>query len=186
MLAASFTPLKKIYEKQISKSSLEDLQDVEVLSWLENKTTGEPPRDIHSHDRERVSKGETSKEQTLTNLYRKNPLNPEDTAWGTLPSPSIQQETEALLFARRSLTVIEHLEATTTTLFAPIICLQILLDGILNVSFMMSVLPEDPRMLFIVLFFLGVGELRIYILLDAPEYYKKEVRVRHKWVVLPK
>ena len=186
MLAASFTPLKKLYEKQISKSSFEDLQVVEVVPWHEDRITGEQLRYIHNHDRKTVIKEKTNKEQKFTEVYRKNSLNPDLITWGTLSSPSIQQETDALLFARSNLTVIEQLEATTTNLLAPIICLQLLLECILNVSYMISILPEDPKLILIQLFFLCVGELRVYLLLDAPEHYRKEVRARHNWIGLLK
>ncbi|XP_045103440.1 uncharacterized protein LOC123499484 [Portunus trituberculatus] len=178
MLSAAFTPLEKLYGNYIPNSSFEYLRIkstfVEVMPRDEKQTFAQPHY-AHTYDGETKVKGNTSKEQEFTKVppYRKKSLNAEHTGWGTFTSPSTQQETDALLLARRSVTVIEHLEATTTTLLAPIICLQMLLECILNVTYMMCILPEDAKEISLNLMYICASMLKIYLLLTAPEDYRR-------------
>ncbi|MPC86901.1 hypothetical protein E2C01_081740 [Portunus trituberculatus] len=189
MLSAAFTPLEKLYGNYIHNSSFEYVRInrtfVEVMPRDEKQTCAQPHY-AHTYDGETRVKGKTTKEQEFTKVppYRKKSLNAEHTGWGTFTSPSTQQETDAFLLARHNLTVIEHLEATITTLLAPIIGLQILIECILNVTFMMYVLPEDAKQISFNLMYISCGMLRIYFLMAAPKDYQRKVRSTTNIVVL--
>ena len=180
MLAAAFTPVEKLYWKLIPECSFDDLQvssnHVKVLPWADNRAAGEQPRYKYSHDNETKVPENTNKESKSSKRYCENSMIHEHIVLGTFPLPLHQQDADALLFARYRVRVIERLEATITRVLAPVICFQLLLECILNVTFLLSIQPDHPRLFINHMVYLGIGMLRAYLLLDAPEDYRRKVR----------
>lgn len=181
MLSAAFAPLEKLYGNYINNSSFEYLwinpTFVQVMPRDEEQEKCAQPHHAHRYDKEIRVKGNTSKDQKFTKVpvYHKNLLNQEHTTWGNLTFSTTQQNSDVLISARRSLIIIEQLEARITSLLAPPICLKLFLGCISNVTFMICILPEDAKELSLNLMYASAGMLQTYLLLAAPEDYRKKV-----------
>ena len=172
MLAAAFTPLEKFYEKLIPGG----LTPVEVLSWAEKRTASGQRCYKNNHERKTKIAENTCVESKCLNDFGEFFSIPTKMIWGTWTPSLHQQEVDALLFARCSVTVIAKIEATITSLFTPVICVQLLLECILIIIITMSTNADNFSEFFTNIFVLSHEAILTYLLLDATEYYKKKVR----------
>lgn len=165
MLAAAFTPLEKVFERKGSQIRV----GRNLLTWGKNNVTILPPHYESSHaGKMRVSENKNKEANTLHVLSR-SALLTEPTL-----SKSLTQEEDALLFARRSIILLEEVEVTVARFFAPLISVQLLLDCILSVTFIIYAIMERYTHQSII-YALAVT-FRVYLLLEAPEIYYSKVR----------
>lgn len=155
MLGAAFTPLEKLYGMHVSKS-FEDLSVnkslVEVVLWAENRTAGGQPCHLNSHERK------PKFSENCDNLL--------------IIHQTSQQVADAILFARQSITVLEKLEATFTSIFILPICINLLLECILII---VSLIYITSKTIFICVI-LAIGVIHVWYMLDTPEDYRRKVR----------
>lgn len=173
MLAFAFTPLEKGLERGNSQIKV----DQNLLAWDKNKVTIVSPYRTNSHaDKTRVSENKNKEANTIHTLSRSEVLT-EPTLSKSLTPSFPQQEKDALLFARRSMILLEGVEASVTSFLAPMISVQLLMDSILNVVFMIFILGRDTQgfSLRYAMYTITVT-LQIFLMLEAPEIYNKKVR----------
>ena len=178
MLVAAFSPLEKLYEKCIPECFFEEFwvtpTPVQAVSWVE----GGQPRHKHIYEGDtRVAKN-TGIESGSSKGYRRNSLVLKKAACGTATPPSSQQEENALLFARRSVWVIEQAEATITRLLTPLICVQLSVNCTVSVAIMMFMSTGSSQNLFFYVTYVCLEMMQAYLVLDAPDDYRKKVSER--------
>lgn len=177
LLGAAFVPLTNEIENSIREGSFQDGDKqplVETVLWNENTMKGVPPPDTSNHIHIITEYGEINKGQEDTRMFSRSAAHREHTL--RKPStPFLRREADALLSARRSMILIEEVEATVSDLLAPLICTLLLSECILNITSLMSLDLLQIRQLLLYSFYTVLAVVKSYLLLDAPNDYHRKV-----------
>lgn len=180
MLAAAFVPLTRAIEnldrEVFFNYSIAEQPSVETVLCKEDTVMGVLPRYARSQKHIISVSGNKNKGPEATKPFSRSAANNENTLGKVSVPLLLRPETDALLCARHGIILIEGVEATVSGVLAPLICVLLLSECILNVTVMMSIDVLEIRVLFYYIVYLVLAMVRSYLLLDAPEDYRSKVR----------
>lgn len=172
MLAAVFIPLENLF-CNVRPKAMKGQGDMKTVAWDEDKATSVPSHKASHTDPTLFPEKRT---ELFIKVSNKNILLPQETVWKT-STPSIhQQEADTLLFVRRCLIFIEEMEVTVSGFLAPLLCVQLLLECVWNISLLIFIVTGDQPTNFTGVTTAVACMLRLYLMLEAPESYHRKVR----------